>query len=126
MLLQLQKKTDIIIDYQQTRMCPKCDNRKMLKHFVSTNMEVEVDECPECGGFWLDSGELRQIREQFETDAERTDIAKKYFAEVFKNDMKQSEAETEETLKHIRKITRMFRFICPSYYIPGKQKWGAF
>jgi len=26
----------------------------------------------------------------------------------------------------VLKISNMFRFICPSYYIPGKQDWGAF
>ncbi len=125
-LLQLKKAPNINIDYSQTRMCPKCENRKMLKHFVSSNMEIEVDECPECGGFWLDPGELGQIREQFETDADRNNATTEYFKEVFKDDLKQEQAETQETLKHIHKITNMFRFICPSYYIPGKQKWGAF
>ena len=25
-----------------------------------------------------------------------------------------------------RKVARIFKFISPSYYIPGKQGWGAF
>jgi Zn-finger nucleic acid-binding protein len=31
---------------------------------------VEVDQCPNCGGYWLDAGELESIlREQAETAA---------------------------------------------------------
>jgi len=29
-------------------------------------------------------------------------------------------------LESARKIANAFKFICPSYYIPGKQAWGAF
>jgi hypothetical protein len=25
-----------------------------------------------------------------------------------------------------QRIANAFKFICPSYYIPGKQAWGAF
>jgi len=36
------------------------------------------------------------------------------------------EAEDQAKLNKVLKISNMFRFICPSYYIPGKQDWGAF
>ncbi len=35
-------------------------------------------------------------------------------------------AENEENLQKAQRIARMLRFICPSYYIPGEQSWGAF
>jgi hypothetical protein len=34
--------------------------------------------------------------------------------------------ESQEKLEKARRIANIFRFICPSYYIPGKQEWGAF
>jgi len=34
--------------------------------------------------------------------------------------------EDQARLDKVRKIADMFRFVCPSYYIPGKQDWGAF
>jgi len=32
----------------------------------------------------------------------------------------------EAAREKVDRIARLFRFICPSYYVPGKQKWGAF
>jgi hypothetical protein len=29
-----------------------------------------------------------------------------------------------EELRKARRIAYAFRFICPSYYIPGEQDWG--
>jgi hypothetical protein len=31
-----------------------------------------------------------------------------------------------EDLRKARRIAHAFRFICPSYYIPGEQDWGRF
>ncbi len=30
--------------------------------------DIEIDECPECKGIWLDSGELEKIQETIEND----------------------------------------------------------
>jgi hypothetical protein len=35
-------------------------------------------------------------------------------------------AEDEARAAKSRRFANMFRFVCPSYYIPGKQSWGAF
>ena len=34
----------------------------------------------------------------------------------------QDKAKMEKT----RRIADIFKYICPSYYLPGKQDWGAF
>src|SRR5206468_172572 len=47
--------------------CPRCDRVVLMRHFTSVLHDVEVDECPGCGGFWLDAGELARLRaENFE------------------------------------------------------------
>jgi Zn-finger nucleic acid-binding protein len=97
-----------------------------MRHFFSVKKEVQVDECPGCGGIWLDAGELGKIRSLFETEQERHEAAEQYFAEIFGDKLKAMTAEDEAKLQKARKISNMFRFICPSYYIPGKQDWGAF
>jgi Zn-finger nucleic acid-binding protein len=97
-----------------------------MRHFFSVKKEVEVDECPGCGGFWLDAGELVKIRSLFKTEEERHQAAHEYFTEVFGGELSAMAAENEEKLGKVRKIANMFRFVCPSYYIPGKQDWGAF
>ena len=34
--------------------------------------------------------------------------------------------EDKAKLESARKVANIFKFISPSYYIPGKQAWGAF
>ena len=107
--------------------CPQCADKIQLKrHFFSVKRDVPVDECPECGGYWLDPGELRAIRTDFATDEDRRAAAGAYFDETFGEQLHAAHAETEEHLARAHKVANMFRFICPSYYIPGKQDWGAF
>ncbi|UCD57386.1 MAG: zf-TFIIB domain-containing protein, partial [Candidatus Hydrogenedentota bacterium] len=42
--------------------CPKC-GIPMLRHKYESAKEVNVDECYGCGGIFLDSGELKVIRD---------------------------------------------------------------
>ena len=50
--------------------CPK-SSLKMHSHKYKSAKQVNVDECYSCGGFFLDSGELSQIRENHMSEAER-------------------------------------------------------
>ena len=125
-LLDIEQDPSIIVDRSQRLKCPKCDDVVMMRHFFSVKKEVEVDECPSCGGFWLDAGELCKIRILFATEQERERAAEEYFSEIFGGEIAAMKAEDQAKLDKIRKISNMFRFICPSYYIPGKQDWGAF
>jgi Zn-finger nucleic acid-binding protein len=97
-----------------------------MRHFYSSTVKVEVDECPGCTGFWLDYGELRNIREKCPSDIKRTELAHKYIDEIFGIELAAMTKASTDKAEAAKKISRMFRFICPSNYIPGKQKWGAF
>ena len=125
-LLDIERNKNIKIDYSQKRACPKCDDMMMMKHFFSVKREVEVDECYKCGGYWLDCGELGRIRNLFDSEEERREAAKKYFDDILGKDLAQMHRESKEKTEKAQRIARMFRFICPSYYIPGKQEWGAY
>lgn len=108
------------------RMCPRCDDQPMMQHFASPQKEVEVDECPGCGGTWLDCGELALIRAQFASEDERRKAFDAYFKTVFGEELARMEAESQANAAKAQRFARMFRFICPSAYVPGKQSWGAF
>ena len=125
-LLDIPRNDALNVDHTKRLNCPKCPDVVMMRHFFSVKKGVEIDECPACAGFWLDAGELAKIRSFFNTEAERHKAAEEYFQEVFAEDFARMEAESEQELAKARKIANMFRFICPSYYIPGKQSWGAF
>jgi len=98
----------------------------MMRHFASVKRRITLDECPKCGGTWLDAGELTAIRDEFTSEEERTRAGEEYFTALFGDDLKRMRAEDEAGLERSRRIANMFRFICPSYYLPGKQSWGAF
>lgn len=124
-LLNIPRDPDIQVDVSQKRTCPKCDGVVMMQHFFSVKKKVTVDECPQCAGVWLDAGELAGIRELFSSEEERRQAAREYMDEVFGPELEQRREENEEKLKKARRFGHMFRFLCPSYYLPGKQKWGA-
>jgi len=125
-LLDIPRDPSVKVDYTQKRSCPKCTDQPMMQHFMSIKREVAVDECPACGGLWLDAGELGQFREQYEDEAERKEAAGAYFDEVFQEDFDAIKEQNEQQMAGARKFANVFRFICPTYYIPGKQTWGAF
>lgn len=125
-LLDIEIDPSIKIDFSKTRTCPKCEGQKMIKHFASVKHQVELDECPSCGGIWLDKGELSKIRSQFTTEEERKEALRTYLDKAIGPELARMRAENEQQLQKAKKVVRMFRFICPSYYIPGKQEWGAF
>ncbi|HDQ45759.1 MAG TPA: hypothetical protein ENN17_09730 [bacterium] len=125
-LLEIDKDPRIRIDLEKRRNCPRCGDVVMMRHFASIKREIEVDECPRCGGFWLDADELRQIRNQYPSQEERSRAAKELFAEITAEAFAETHAENRAKMERQKKMARMFRFICPSHYLQGDQKWGAF
>ncbi len=61
-LLQIQRDGRVLVDPSRKRECPRCPGIKLQRHFFSAKRKVEVDQCPNCGGYWLDAGELASIR----------------------------------------------------------------
>jgi Zn-finger nucleic acid-binding protein len=110
-LLDLGRDPSVVVDHNARLNCPKCDNTVMMRHFFSVKKEVEVDECPNCSGFWLDFGELGKIRDQFKSEEERINAAKQYFSEIFDVELTKMKSESDEKLKKAKKIAKIFRFI---------------
>ena len=124
-LLATELDPDITVDHDRKRKCPKCD-MPMMRHFYSPSQHVEVDECPQCAGVWLDAGELQSIRERSMSEDQRNEAANKYFSEIFDVQLEHLRSQSQEETAKIRRLANMFKYICPSYYIPGNQKWGLF
>lgn len=61
-LLQVQRDEQLAVDLNRKRDCPRCEGVRLHRHFFSAKRRVQVDQCPNCGGYWLDAGELAQIR----------------------------------------------------------------
>jgi uncharacterized protein len=61
-LLNIPRDPALKVDFTRKRPCPRCEGIKLKRHFFSAKRQVEVDQCPNCGGYWLDPGELEKIR----------------------------------------------------------------
>jgi hypothetical protein len=61
-LLNIERDERLVLDRSHKRECPRCTDVKLHRHFFSAKRRVEVDQCPNCAGYWLDAGELAMIR----------------------------------------------------------------
>lgn len=52
--------------------CPSCIDVVMLRRYYSPLHIVEIDECPGCGGIWLDTGELAKLQSLMLNEKEKT------------------------------------------------------
>lgn len=125
-LTQLSQSSNKHVDLSGKINCPACEAQPMYRRFFSVKKSVELDECPKCAGFWLDAGELTHIYSTFKTEAEKNAAAQELFGEMFGAELEAMKEESEASAERVRKVTNALRFICPSYYIKGKQDWGAF
>src|SRR5512133_3213008 len=49
-----------LLDPSARLACPHHRDVTMMRRRFSPAFHVDIDECPECGGIWLDTGELAQ------------------------------------------------------------------
>jgi Zn-finger nucleic acid-binding protein len=113
MLVKVKKSEDLQIDYSQRRNCPRCIDVVMMRHFYSPRRRVEVDECPGCGGYWLDAGELAAIREERQTSPEQQAAVEKYLNDIAAEILGPMRAGTTEQAARARQIDQLFRFTTP-------------
>jgi uncharacterized protein len=82
-LLDIPRDPSVVVDPNKRYRCPSCtDGVVMMRHFWSVRRAVTIDECPECGGIFLDAGELARIRAEFPSEAAKHAAADSYFAQV--------------------------------------------
>ena len=75
-LLEIERDARIHVDSSRKRECPRCPGIKLQRHFFSARRKVEVDQCPNCAGYWLDAGELAQIRAETAQTAKAQEAAR--------------------------------------------------
>jgi hypothetical protein len=125
-LLDVRQDPQARADLAARRRCPRCADVVMMRHYTSVKREITVDECPACGGVFLDQGELRAIRTEFATEAERRQAARETFAQLFDEQLELEAAPGHENLSRAKQLAHLMRFLLPSYWLPGKQPWGAY
>ena len=49
------------VELTEPRLCPRCPEQVLDRKWFSAAEKVEIDQCPKCGGIWLDAGEFSVI-----------------------------------------------------------------
>ena len=114
------------VDHEARRRCPSCEaGHVMMRRLFAPGLALEIDECPGCGGIWLDRGELAAVRSAGGESARR-DASKVAYQQLFNREIQEARVVSEnEGAKH-KTLARILWFICPSAWLEGKQDWGAF
>ncbi|MEW6302060.1 MAG: zf-TFIIB domain-containing protein [Verrucomicrobiota bacterium] len=112
-LLNIPVNPALLIDHRRKRPCPKCPDVTMIRHFYSPKRKVEVDQCGNCGGFWLDMGELEAIRSEFVTEAERQKAVGEFVDSVAKPYIDKMRAQGPQGVQRARQLSRLFGFVRP-------------
>ena len=58
----------------ETRLCPRCPEQVLERKWFSDVKQVEMDQCPKCGGIWLDAGEFSHIYEEVKKSRETSPL----------------------------------------------------
>ncbi len=118
-LLDVSRADRLSLDPTKRLNCPKCANAIMMRHFFSVKRKAEVDECPACAGFWLDVGELVQIRSLYASEAARKPAAADYFDAIFGDKLAAMHAESEE--QAIKPVASPICFASSPQLLPAGQ-----
>jgi hypothetical protein len=97
--------------------CPKCD-LPMYRHIHLRTKEVDVDECGHCGGFFLDSGELKATRDTYMSEEEEKEYLDSLLADM--PDYLLAEKNVERMRARNEALGRYTKFLRLSYYMTGK------
>lgn len=101
-LEKIENKTFAAVDTTAERYCPNCGS-KMVKNSSSINNNIEVDDCYNCGGKFLDREELVKIRAEYDTEEERSeDVLRQVYKTVGRDlaelDQKYALSKTDRTI----------------------------
>jgi hypothetical protein len=87
--------------------CPKC-GIPMQIHKYKHCKDVNVDECYSCGGIFLDSGELKAIKEGFMSPKERDEYAAK-LASPYESKTNTRKSQHSQAIGQLRDMLSFWR-----------------
>lgn len=95
------------LDLSQRVKCPKCPSVVMMRRFYSHKSKIELDECPSCGGFWFDYGELEQLRKLYPTKESRRKASREFEDDMLNSSYYQNYTNDLEAKEKL--VRRRFR-----------------
>lgn len=108
--LDIHKNEEQIINYSRRFGCPHCSDIVMARHFIKVIEDVLVDECPSCGGFWLNGDEVDELRQQSEDEQNLSASAASTAPGIDASDPQ---------AQRMRRLVNAILFLCPGQYVPS-------
>jgi Zn-finger nucleic acid-binding protein len=88
--------------------CPKDTDVVMMRRYYSPVQQIEIDECPQCGGIWLDTEELSGIRDLFPTQEQREEAGKKFVDNMMNSpEVKEHQSDVKMLSDKLEKVTNV-------------------
>ena len=104
---KIENKEFVKTDEGKERLCPNC-GAKMVKNFSSIHKSIEVDECYSCGGKFLDRDELVKIREEYDTEAERSEDVLRDLYRTVGYELAELDHKYSQIVPHRTSIRKLF------------------
>lgn len=96
LLFRGKQRSDLSIEH--VKPCPRCQGEVLIRQFFDPENQVQIEQCWNCSGIWLDAGELAQIRGQAKSDAERAAVVNRYVDSVVAGTKATMDAHTKEDI----------------------------
>ncbi len=96
------------------KVCPVCKQTNLRPYDYLYHSNIELDECPECGGIWVEDSELQKMYQVLQ-DARAMDIPPETKAEMA---LAQMEAEHHQTMGKLEFLNGLFSFLSARFRIP--------
>ncbi len=88
-------------DPEEKHSCPRCGDVVLHRRFYNALRKVEIDECPACGGVWLEVGDLAKIRKLYPTPEERERVSKEFFKAYRESDKVKDFQESNQKMDKV-------------------------
>ena len=102
--------------------CPNCLTTLLFKHFSNRELDIQVDQCAKCGGFWIESGKLNSLWNQGNVNGLCHPVTN-YFAEVYEKCISILDVSNADICKSAKQMVKIFRWVSPEDFIQDKNIW---
>lgn len=98
--------------------CPNCRTTLLYRHSFDRDLELEIDQCAKCAGFWLETGLLSGIVASKKPAPDRARDAEHFFQVLMNEKIAQMNFVNHDTLEAAQQILILFRFLTPPELFP--------
>ena len=108
MVEHLRDHANPLLDTAPRLNCPRDTDVVMMRRYFSPKRQIEIDECPKCGGIWLDAEELEGIRDLFRNATDRARATDEFVESVMNGpEVRAYERENEELRLKLKGISSL-------------------